>query len=106
MQIEEPFTVMKLFNKANKDKNSSTTKTASAGIESKYSTERLRQQLTPLMGGVAVSLCVNLLAGGQAEAASFTYTKVAESTNSFVPMSAPALNNNGTVAFVAALEPF
>jgi hypothetical protein len=96
---------MKPFTKTNKDKNMSTTKTAPGGIESNYSEKRLRQHLTPLMGGVAVSLSV-LLVGGQAEAASFTFTKVAESTDSFFPLSAPALNNNGTVAFVAALEYF
>jgi hypothetical protein len=96
---------MKPFTKTNKDKNMSTTKTAPGGIESNYSEKRLRQHLTPLMGGVAVSLSV-LLVGGQAEAASFTFTKVAESTDSFFPLSAPVLNNNGTVAFVAALEYF
>jgi hypothetical protein len=97
---------MIFFNKTNKDKNISTTKTVPAGIETKYSEKSLKQQLTPLMGGVAVSLSVSLLAGGQAEAASLNFTKVAESTGSFVPLSAPALNNNGTVAFVAELEQF
>jgi hypothetical protein len=94
---------MKLFNKTNKDKKSSTSRTAPAGIEFKYFEKRLKQHLTPLMGGVAMSLSV-LLVGGQAKAASFTFTKVAESTDSFFPLSAPALNNNGTIAFVAALE--
>jgi len=94
---------MKLFKKANKDKKISTSRTAPAGIEFKYFEKRLKQHLTPLMGGVAVSLSV-LLVGGQAEAASFTFTKISESTDSFFPLSAPALNNNGTIAFVAALE--
>lgn len=98
--------MMKLFNKANKTQNISTTKTTSAEIESKYSEQRLRQQHIPLMGGIAVSLTISLLAGGQAKAASFTFTKVADSTGSFVPQSSPALNNNGTVAFIADLEQF
>jgi hypothetical protein len=94
---------MKLYNKANKDNRRSTSRTVPAGIEFKYFEKRLKQHLTPLMGGVAMSLSV-LLVGGQAKAASFTFTKVAESTDSFFPLSAPALNNNGTIAFVAALE--
>lgn len=98
--------MMKLLNKANQDKNISPTKTAPADIESKYLKKKLRQQIIPLVGGIAVSLTVSLLASKQAEAASFTFTKVAESIGSFVPQSSPALNNNGTVAFVAELEQF
>ena len=103
MIISEAFAVMKLFKKANKNKKSSTSRTVHAGIEFKYFEKRLKQHLTPLMGGIAMSLSV-LLVGGQAKAANFTFTKVAESTDSFFPLSAPALNNDGTIAFVAALE--
>jgi hypothetical protein len=61
-----------------------------------------------------MGLCLGLLATGEAQAASFNFTKIADTNSSFSSFSnsnpndnffgSPALNNTGTVAFYAALD--
>ncbi|MBD1906543.1 PEP-CTERM sorting domain-containing protein [Funiculus sociatus GB2-A5] len=65
---------------------------------------------------VIMGLCLGFLAAGEAQAASFTFTKIADTSGSFnsflgkgiggyEPISAtPAINNQGTVAFSAFLD--
>ncbi|MBD2006028.1 MULTISPECIES: PEP-CTERM sorting domain-containing protein [Cyanophyceae] len=65
---------------------------------------------------VIMGLCLGFLAAGEAQAASFTFTKIADTSGSFdsfrgegiggyEPISAaPAINNQGTVAFFAVLD--
>ncbi|MBD1931223.1 MULTISPECIES: DUF7453 family protein [Cyanophyceae] len=61
-----------------------------------------------------MGLCLGLLGTGEAQAASFNFTKIADTNSSFSSFSnsnpndnffgSPALNNTGTVAFYAALD--
>ena len=62
-----------------------------------------------------ISLCLSLLASGEARAASFTFTKIADTNGPFSSFfsgegpsrrrgDAPSLNNGGTVAFEAGLD--
>ncbi|MBD1833728.1 PEP-CTERM sorting domain-containing protein [Cyanobacteria bacterium FACHB-472] len=47
-----------------------------------------------------MGLCLSLVATGEAQAASFTFTKIADNSASFSSFfEAPAINNQGTVAF-------
>ncbi len=47
-----------------------------------------------------MGLCLSFLADGEAHAASFTFTKIADTNGSFSSFfDAPAINNQGTVAF-------
>ena len=49
----------------------------------------------------AISLCFSLLASGEATAASFTFTKIADSNSFFSGLSSePSINDSGTVAFI------
>ncbi|MBD1836832.1 PEP-CTERM sorting domain-containing protein [Coleofasciculus sp. FACHB-64] len=55
---------------------------------------------TALMG-----LCLSFLAAGEVQAASFTFTKIADTSDRFSSfLSSPALNNAGTAAFLAGLD--
>lgn len=63
-----------------------------------------------------MGLCLGFLAAGEAQAASFTFTKIADTSGSFdsfggegvggyEPFSAaPAINNQGTIAFSTFLD--
>ena len=47
-----------------------------------------------------MGLCLSLVATGEAQAASFTFTKIADTNGLFSSFfEAPAINNQGTVAF-------
>ncbi|MEP0751651.1 PEP-CTERM sorting domain-containing protein [Trichocoleus sp. Lan] len=55
---------------------------------------------TALMG-----LCLSFLAAREVQAASFTFTKIADTSDRFSSfLSSPALNNAGTAAFLAGLD--
>lgn len=54
--------------------------------------------------GLGISLCLGLLIGGEAEAANFTFTKIADLSGSFSQLGTPAINDSGTVAFFAGLD--
>ncbi len=52
-----------------------------------------------------MGLCLTLVTTGEAQAASFTFTKIADNSDSFSSFfEAPAINNQGTVAFSAFLD--
>jgi hypothetical protein len=86
-------------------------KTARACIHSSYPDKGLAQRAGQLIGGLAVGLSLSLLAGGKAEAASFTFTKIADTSGPFNSILSglsdpgPSINAGGTVAFAANLSP-
>jgi hypothetical protein len=86
-------------------------KTARACIHSSYPDKGLAQRAGQLIGGLAVGLSLSLLAGGKAEAASFTFTKIADTSGPFnrilsgLSDPGPSINAGGTVAFAANLSP-
>ncbi|MBD2743737.1 PEP-CTERM sorting domain-containing protein [Coleofasciculus sp. FACHB-1120] len=52
-----------------------------------------------------MGLCLSFLAAGEAQSASFTFTKIADTSDRFSSfLSSPALNNAGTAAFLAGLN--
>lgn len=51
-----------------------------------------------------MGLGLAVLGSQEAFAASFTFTRIADTSGSFTGLSTPALNNNGTVAFSARLD--
>lgn len=54
---------------------------------------------------VMIGLCLGFLASPEAQAASFTFTKIADTSDRFSSFGeTPALNNAGTVAFFAELD--
>jgi hypothetical protein len=58
-------------------------KTARVYIQASRPEESLGQRTRQLIGGLVVGLSLSLLAGGKAEAASFTYTKIADTSGPF-----------------------
>ena len=86
-------------------------KTARVYIQASRPEESLGQRTRQLIGGLVVGLSLSLLAGGKAEAASFTYTTIADTTETFNDILSgalnpgPSINNEGTVAFAASLSP-
>lgn len=86
-------------------------KTARACIHSSYPDKGLAQRAGQLIGGLAVGLSLSLLVGGKAEAASFTFTKIADTSGPFNSILSglsdpgPSINAGGTVAFAANLSP-
>lgn len=57
-----------------------------------------------MAGGMLLGLSINLLAGQEAKAASFNFTRIAESSGSFDVFGGFSLNNQGIVAFKASLD--
>ncbi len=86
-------------------------KTARACIHSSYPDKRLAQRAGQIIGGLAVGLSLSLLTSGEAEAASFTFTKIADTSGplnsifSRISGTGPSINSEGTVAFAANLSP-
>jgi hypothetical protein len=44
------------------------------------------------------------MANGEAQAASFTFTKIADTSNGFIGFGLPVINDSGTVAFSGNLD--
>lgn len=66
------------------------------------------RQTTYLIGGLAVNLCLSLLAVGETLAAtltnSYTFTKIADNSSLFFDVGGGPLNDSGVVAFVGVLN--
>lgn len=77
------------------------TKTAEANLHSWLGRKQLGQQTTRLIGGLAVGISLSLMLSSKAEAASFNFTQIAESSTTFGSFSTPSLNDSGRVAFSA-----
>lgn len=89
-------------------------KTARVYIQASRPQQSLGQRTRQLIGGLAAGLSLSLLAAGKAEAATFTFTTIADTTETFNDIlseplnpgsSGPSINNEGTVAFAASLSP-
>ncbi|MBD2776862.1 hypothetical protein [Iningainema tapete] len=63
-------------------------------------TDKFKRSLLQVCTGVAASLCLSLLAASEAVAASFSFTKIADSGD-FTNFGGAAFNDSGTVAFIA-----
>jgi len=61
---------------------------------------RLRLTVRAAMMG----LCLSFLASGEAMAATFTFTKIADTSGAFGSPFAPAINDEGTVVFENQLD--
>jgi hypothetical protein len=51
-----------------------------------------------------MGLCLSFLASGEAMAATFTFTKIADTSGAFGSPFAPAINDEGTVVFENQLD--
>jgi hypothetical protein len=78
--------------------------TAPTDLHSASAYKRLGQRTKQLIGGIVLGLSLSLLANGEAQAASFTFTKIADTSNDFIGFGLPVINDSGTVAFSGNLD--
>ncbi|WP_190447731.1 choice-of-anchor tandem repeat NxxGxxAF-containing protein [Trichocoleus sp. FACHB-832] len=83
----------------------STAATTRIDLPSWLADQDLGQQTRSLIRGLAIGLCFSLLISGKAEAASFSFTKIADTNGSFFGFGDSDINDAGTVAFAAFTGP-
>ena len=67
-------------------------------------TQKMKRWIQLLSGGLVFGLSLSMLGVTPAMAGSFTFTKIADNQGEFTSIGSSAINDSGTVAFVATLK--